>query len=135
MNICERKYYLLAYANDKNYRPQTEFAKAMFLDVSVHRGVSRPRPKGEVEGSGGCLGPDPGWRLGGLGGGVSRPRPGGVSRLRPEGVFRPRPRGPRPRGGVSQHALRQTPPRNRRLLLRTVHILLECILVYCTVFA
>ena len=32
-------------------------------------------------------------------------------------------------GGVSQHALRQTPPQGRRLLLRTVHILLECILV------
>ena len=34
-------------------------------------------------------------------------------------------------GVVSQHALRQTPPhpRERRLLLRTVRILLECILV------
>ena len=31
-------------------------------------------------------------------------------------------------GGVSQHALKQTPP-SRRLLLQTVHILLECILV------
>ena len=31
-------------------------------------------------------------------------------------------------GLVSQHALRQT-PRERQLLLRTVHILLECILV------
>ena len=30
-------------------------------------------------------------------------------------------------GGVSQHALKRTPP--RRLLLQTVHILLECILV------
>ena len=30
---------------------------------------------------------------------------------------------------VSQHALKQTPP-ERRLLLRTVHILLECILVF-----
>ena len=34
-------------------------------------------------------------------------------------------------GLVSQHALRQTPPpRERRLLLRTVRILLECILVF-----
>ena len=63
MNICERKYYLLAYANDKNY---------------VFRRV--------------C-----------------------------------------PQGGVSQHALRQTlptPTPSRRLLLRTVRILLECILVF-----
>ena len=36
----------------------------------------------------------------------------------------------RGRGLVSKHALRQTPPpRERRLLLRTVRILLECILV------
>ena len=33
-------------------------------------------------------------------------------------------------GGVSKHALRQTPPApRRRLLLRAVRILLECILV------
>ena len=66
----------------------------------VSRGVSRPIPRGEVEGSG----------LGGLqahtpGVGVSRPTP----------------------GGVSQHALRQTP--HRRLLPHAVRILLECILV------
>ena len=36
---------------------------------------------------------------------------------------------PGPGGLVSQHALRQTPPPERRLLLRTVRILLECILV------
>ena len=36
--------------------------------------------------------------------------------------------GPCPAGCVSQHALRQTPP-SIRLLLRTVRILLECILV------
>ena len=73
--------------------------------------VSRPRPR-----RGGCL-PRRGvqaqaWGLGGLS------RPGGVC--------------------VSQHARRQTPPApSRRLLLRAVHILLECILVfsinlYCT---
>ena len=32
-------------------------------------------------------------------------------------------------GLVSQHALRQSPPGERRLLLRTVRILLECIIV------
>ena len=58
--------------------------------------------------SGGCLGPGPGKRLEGLTRGV-QPRPRGVC--------------------VSQHALRQTPPTSRRLLLRTLRILLECILV------
>ena len=51
--------------------------------------------------------PTPKGELEGSGGGVSRPTPG---------------------GGVSQHALRQTPP-GWRLLLRAVRILLECILV------
>ena len=32
--------------------------------------------------------------------------------------------------GVSQHALRQNPPPSRRLLLRALCILLECIVVY-----
>ena len=90
----------------------------MFLHLSVcQRGVgwggggvlSRPRPKGEVVGSGreGCPGPHPGARAvqahtggvsrptsGGVhvhaggGGGGSRPRPGvGASRPRPEGVY------------------------------------------------
>ena len=67
---------------------------------SVYRGVSRPRPRGEVEGCGrGVSRPRPRGRLGGLarGWGVSRPTPGGY---------------PGPHlGGVSQHALRQTPPR------------------------
>ena len=40
----------------------------------------------------------------------------------------PGPRGLLP-GGVYQHALRQTPPRQRRLLLWMVSIPLECILV------
>ena len=58
-------------------------------------------------------------------GGVQAPGPGAVSRPSP------RPRGCTGPGGVSQHALRQTPP-SRQLLLRMVHILLECILVfYC----
>ena len=52
--------------------------------------VSRPTPTGEVEGSGlgGFPGPHPGRKLRGLAWGVSRPTP----------------------RGVSQHALRQTPP-------------------------
>ena len=78
-------------------------------------GVSRPTLKEEVEGSG--LGGFPGPHLGGdppaphLGGGlqahtwgVFRPTPLlGVSRPTPRGVSRPTPR------GISQHALRQTP--------------------------
>ena len=71
------------------------------------RGVSRPIPRLEVWGglTGGGLQAHTQGRLGA--GGVSRPRP----------------------GGVSQHALRQTSPPSRRLLLRMVCILLECILV------
>ena len=71
--------------------------------LSVHGGgVSKPRPRG-------CPGPSPG--------GLSRPRPGG-------GVSRRRPGGCLPRGGPTP------PPPSRRLLLRTVRILLECILVF-----
>ena len=83
--------------------------------------VSRPAPRGEVEGSGlgGFTRPTP-W--GGSPGphlGVSRPTSRGVSRPTPSGVSRPSSRGspgPHPgglqahtQGGVSQHALRQTP--------------------------
>ena len=72
-------------------------------------GLSRPTPKGEVEGAG--------W-------GVSRLTPGGSPGPHWGGLSRQRRRD----GDVSQHALRQTPP-NRRLLLREVRILLEYILV------
>ena len=66
--------------------------------------VSRPVPREELEGSA--------W-----GGGLqAHTRGGEVEGSRPT-----------PRGRVSQHALRQTPP--RRLLLGAVRILLECILV------
>ena len=85
-------------------------AKVMFLHLSVilsNGGVSRPRPRRGVC-LGGCPGPSPG-----PGEGVC---PGGGCP------------GPDPGGGVSQHALRQTPP-SRQLLLQTVRILLECILV------
>ena len=79
---------------------------------SVHRGgVSRPISRGEVLGSG-------------LGGVVQAHTRGGDSGQHPgRRVSRPRP------GGVSQHALRQTPPPSRWLLLRAVCTLLECILV------
>ena len=80
---------------------------------SVHRGMFRPSPLCV------CLrggpGPGPGGAWGGPG-----PGPGEVSA---QGESRPR-----PGGGISQHALRQTPP-SRWLLLQTVCILLECILV------
>ena len=68
--------------------------------------VSRPTPKGELEGSG-RRGGSPGPHLGG----VSMPTHGGVSR-------------PTPRGGVS----RPTP--GWGVSQRAVRILLECILVY-----
>ena len=94
------------------YRPQTKFAKVMFLHISVcprGGGGLQAHTQGEVEGSGGR---------------VSRPTPrgeveesgwlGGVSRPTPRGEVE----GPgwgevsrsTSRGGVSQHALRQTPP-------------------------
>ena len=111
------------------YRPQTKFAKVMFLNMSVcpqvgvvsqhalqvvsqhalqvSRGVCVSQHALQVSrlarGS-----------LRGLARGVSRPTPRGVSRPTPRGVSRPTPGGspgPHPGGGggVSQHALRQTP--------------------------
>ena len=74
------------------YRPQTKFAKVMFLHMSV------------ILSMGGCLGPYPG---GGWGSGW-----GGLQ-AHTRGVSRPRPKGspdPGLGGCVSQHALRQTPP-------------------------
>ena len=110
-----------------NYRPQTKFAKVMFLHLSIilftggvsrstprgmlgglARGVSRPPPRGEVRGSGwGVSRPPPKGRLGGLAGGSPDPHPGGS---------RPTPGGfgvclQTQAGSGSQHALRQTPPR------------------------
>ena len=80
------------------------------------RQVSRPTPNREVKGSGlgGCIKAHT-W-------GFSRPTPRGVSRpTLGGGVSRPTPRG----GGVSRHALRQTPPDSP--LLWPVCILLEFI--------
>ena len=80
--------------NLTHYRPQTKFAKVMFLHVSVcPRGVSRPRPRG---------------RLGVWLEGVSRPRPRGSLGGCPDphlgGCTGP------DLGGVSKQTLRQTPP-------------------------
>ena len=96
-----------------NYRPQTKFAKVMFLHLSVSHSVHRGGgiPACIAGGIPACLavGRSPGSHLGGkLGlarGGVSRTTPGGVSRPTPGGVSRPTTWGL----CVSQHALRQTP--------------------------
>ena len=90
----------------------------MFLHMSIIMFT------GEV----GCLGPHPGGRLGGLVWGVSRPTPRGCVQGHTRRVQA------HAQGGVSQHALRQTPPPppSRCLLLWAVRILLECILVDVT---
>ena len=107
-------------------------------------GVSRPTSSGEAEGSGqGDLQVHTrgGGKLRGLAGGSPGPHPGGEVEGSGWGGLQAHTWGgsrPTPGGGlqahtwgcVSQHALRQTPPfPSRRLLLRAVRILLECILV------
>ena len=80
-----------------NYRPQRSWGKVLFLHVSVilfTGGVSRPTPRGEVEGSGRGVSP-----------------------------------GPYPGGGCIPACNEADTPLSRRLLLRAVLILLECILV------
>ena len=105
-------------------------------------GSPGPHPRGKSRGSGlgGSPGPCPRGKLRGIfqgclqthtWGGSPDPHPGGVSRPTPRGSPSPHRGGyvqAQARGG-SQHALRQTPPHSRRLLLRAVRILLECILV------
>ena len=97
--------------------------------------VSRPRPRGRLGGVqaqtqgggwgvwlGGVYAQTEG-EVGGSGRGVSRPTPGG-SRSRPRGCVS------RPRGCIPACTEADTPPpHSRRPLLRTVRILLECILV------
>ena len=90
-------------------------------------GMSRPRPRGEVRGSGwGVSRPRPRRKVGGSGWGVSRSKPRGRLRVwlgmsmpTPRGCQGPHLGGPGPhpegiqaqaRGDASQHALRQTPP-------------------------
>ena len=72
------------------------------VEGSGWRRVSRPTPRGEVEGSGGgCLGPRPGGKLRILAGGVSRPTPrGDVEGLAGGGCIGPDPGGGR---GVCCH--------------------------------
>ena len=89
------------------YRPQTKFAKVMFLHVSVI--LSTVGVGGGVPAciGGGIPGPHPGGKLRGLAWGVSMPTPRGESWVVWLGG------GGFPglhSGGVSQHALRQTPP-------------------------
>ena len=82
--------------------------------LSTGREVSRPKPRGGWGvWLGGGLQAHTGGEDEGSGGGVSKHTPGG---------------GCVQAWGVSQHALRQTPS-TRRLLLRAVRIVLECILV------
>ena len=103
------------------YHPQTKFAKVMFLHQYV------------ILFTGGCLGPHPRGRLGGLAGGRGLgPHPGGGGWGSGWGgkCPGPHPGGTQAHGGVSQHALRQTPTPSIRLLLRAVRILLECLLVF-----
>ena len=98
-----------------------------------------------VHREGGSPGPHQGWRLKGLAGGISRPTPevevegsgwGSLQTHTWGGCPDPHPGGVQAQGwgGISQHALRQTPP-SRWLLLWVVHILLERILVTCDIFA
>ena len=114
--------------------PQTKFAKVMFLHVSVilSRGEGIPaclaglqaHTQGEVEGSGwGVSRPTPMEKLRDLaGGGSTGPHMGGVSRPWPT------------QGGVYPNMHRGRPSPSRRLLLRVVRILLECILVWSLYF-
>ena len=127
------------------YRPQTKFAKVMFSHLSashsVHGGgspgphpggmlrglaggVSRPTPRGDVEGSGwGVSRPTPRGEVGGSGqGGSPGPHPWGVPRPTLGGGSP----GPHPWGCIPACTEADIP---QRLLLRVVHILVECILV------
>ena len=76
------------------------------------RGVSRSTPRGKLRGlARGVSRPTPRGKMRGLARGVLGPNPGGGWGFWPGGCLDP---------------LRQTPP-SRQLLLRTEHILLECI--------
>ena len=86
-----------------NYRPQTKFAKVMFLHLSLSHSVNRGL---QVNTQGESWGVWPG--------GSPGPHLGAHTRgVHAQGVFRPTPRGgsPGPHLGwwTSQHALRQTP--------------------------
>ena len=101
---CDRiKSFYFCFCSDGHYRPQRSYEGYVFTGVCLSTGGVPGR---------GVLVPG----VPGRGGACSR----GVCS---QGVCS--------QGGwlVSQHALRQTPPRERWLLLRMVRILLECILV------
>ena len=127
------QYVNLLKVNFENcYRPQRSWGKVIFSEACVKNSVHRGRPQAHTHG-GGCVvwvggskGPHPGGRLGGLAGGRLQAHTQGVSRSTRGGGGSP---GPGLGGGVSQHALRQTPP-SRWLLLREVNILLEWIRVH-----
>ena len=110
---------LVSFVNNVYFpKPQTKFAKVVFLHLSVSNSVHR-----------GCLGPHPGGRLGGSGQGEGCPGPhlgvrvcGGVQ-AQDRGGSRPRPGG----GGIPACTEADTP--SRLLLLRAARIILQCILV------
>ena len=110
---------------------RNEVAKVVFLQECVcpqrgtwSRGVSAPG--GCLLQGGVCSGGAWSWRVPGLGGGVFAPE--GCLLL---GVGCLVPGGSAPRGvGIPACTEADPPPRERRLLLRTVRILLECILVF-----
>ena len=87
---------------------QGNIFRSMCQEFCSEGGVSRPTPRGRLRGlagGGGFSRPTPRGRLRGLAGGSPGPHPGAV--------FRPTPGWGCPgpgRGGVSQHALRQTAP-------------------------
>ena len=98
MELLNFRLQRAPFVTSSFYRPQTKFAKVMFLYLSVIQstgwGMSRSRPRREVGGglARGGIWPRPKGKVGRSGGGevVSRPRPGGVSRPRP-GRSRPTP--------------------------------------------
>ena len=129
MGANKHEIYKAAFSSHLFYHLQQSWGKVVFTCVcdSVHRGVvsqhalqvSRPTPRGEVEGSalGGSPGPHPGGKLRDLAWGVSRPTPGG------EGCS------PGPHlGGIPACTEADTLPPTQ-LLLQAVCILLKCILV------
>ena len=102
------------------YRPQRSWGKVIFSEACV---------KNSVHGGEGGPSPHPGRKLWGLARGLQAHTQGKLRGLAGRGLFPgPHPGGFQAQGGVSQHALRQTPP-SRQLLLRAVCMLLECILV------
>ena len=92
------------------YRPQTKFAKVMFLHMSVcPQGGLQAHTRGRLRGRG--------WGSPGAHRGSLHSHPGKGGSL-----------GPHPGGGIPACTEADLPP-CRRLLLRAIRILLECILV------